>query len=242
MSRQLAEYFPGYQHIADPLIDMADYGMSAATIGPLFEQLRRELSPLVKAISARPQVDDSVLQRHYPEAQQWQFGESVIRSFGFDFNRGRQDKTPHPFMTKFAWGDVRITTRIDEEELSGALFSTMHETGHALYELGIDRSYEGSPFDTGTSAGVHESQSRLWENIVGRSARFWEHYYPKLHATFPEQLSDVSEEQFYTCGQQGPSVADPHRGRRGDVQPPRDHSLWPRTGSAGGQTLRCRFA
>ena len=197
MSRQLADFFPGYEHIADPLINMADYGMSAAVIGPLFEELRLELSPLVKAIAERPQVDDSALHRFYPEAQQQQFGEAVIRDLGFDFRRGRQDKTHHPFMTKFAWGDVRITTRFDENNLSDGLFSTIHETGHALYELGIDPAFEGTPLDTGTSAGVHESQSRLWENVIGRSARFWDHYYPRLRTAFPAQLEDVSVDQFY---------------------------------------------
>jgi carboxypeptidase Taq len=197
LSRQYANFFPGYQHVADPLIEVADYGMRAATIGPLFEELRQLLTPLVKAIGERPQVDDSLLRRHYPEARQWQFGEAAIRDYGFDFARGRQDKTHHPFMTKFAWGDVRITTRFDEHDLSGGLFSTLHEAGHALYELGIKQEYEGTPLDEGTSAGVHESQSRLWENVVGRSARFWDHYYPKLQATFPEALADVSQDQFY---------------------------------------------
>lgn len=197
MSRQYANFFPGYQHIADPLIDAQDYGMSAAQIGPLFEELRRQLSPLVKAISEAEQVDDSVLRRHYPEAVQAEFGKSVVSDLGFDFRRGRMDTTHHPFMTKFAWGDVRITTRYDENELSGALFSSIHETGHALYELGIDQQYEGTPLDTGTSAGVHESQSRLWENVVGRSLGFWEHYFPRLRAAFPQQLADVEVEDFY---------------------------------------------
>ena len=100
-------------------------------------------------------------------------------------------------MTKFAWGDVRITTRYNETDLGDGLFSSIHETGHALYELGIDRKYEGTPLDTGTSAGVHESQSRLWENIVGRSAGFWEYYYPKLATAFPEQTAGTGVETFY---------------------------------------------
>ncbi len=197
MSRQYADYFPGYRHIADPLIDAADYGMSAAQIGPIFEELRQQLSPLVKAISQAQQVDDSMLHRHYPKALQRQFGDALVRDLGFDFQRGRQDETHHPFMTKFAWGDVRITTRYDEDDLGGALFSSIHETGHALYELGIDQQYEGTPLDTGTSAGVHESQSRLWENVVGRSAGFWQHYFPKLAAIFPDQLADVDADAFY---------------------------------------------
>jgi carboxypeptidase Taq len=196
-SRRYADFFGGYQHIADPLIEAADYGMSAAQIGPLFEDLRQQLSPLVKAIGQAQQVDDSVLRRHYPSDRQRQFGESIVRDLGFDFERGRQDTTHHPFMTKFAWGDVRITTRYKENDLGDGLFSSIHETGHALYELGIDQKYEGTPLDTGTSAGVHESQSRLWENIVGRSAGFWQHYLPKLAAVFPEQLAGVDVEQFY---------------------------------------------
>jgi carboxypeptidase Taq len=197
MSRQYANFFPGYQHIADPLIDSADYGMSAGQIGPLFEELRRQLSPLVKAIGQAQQVDDGVLHHHYPEAEQAAFGAAVVRDLGFDFTRGRQDKTHHPFMTKFAWGDVRITTRYNETDLGDGLFSSIHETGHALYELGIDQKYEGTPLDTGTSAGVHESQSRLWENIVGRSAGFWEYYFPKLAAAFPAQTAGTSVEMFY---------------------------------------------
>lgn len=102
-------------------------------------------------------------------------------------------------MTKFSLGDVRITTRTKEDDLSEALFSTLHETGHALYEQGIDMSLEGTPLANGTSSGVHESQSRLWENLVGRSRGFWQHYYPKLQAAFPKQFSDVSLDTFYAA-------------------------------------------
>ncbi|MFZ1771550.1 MAG: carboxypeptidase M32 [Caldilinea sp.] len=197
MSRQMAEFFPGHAHIADPLIDVADEGMTVATIRPLFEELRQALAPLVATIAQRPPVENDFLYRHYPKAQQIEFGEQIIRAFGYDFKRGRQDETHHPYMTKFAHDDVRITTRIDEQDLGNALFSTMHESGHALYELGIDAAYASTPLDTGASAGVHESQSRLWENIVGRSRRFWQHYYPALRAQFPAQLADVEWDAFY---------------------------------------------
>ncbi|MFO7635547.1 MAG: carboxypeptidase M32, partial [Caldilinea sp.] len=197
MSRQMAEFFPGCAHIADPLIDEVDEGMTVATIRPLFEELRQAMAPLVAAIAQRPQVDDSFLHRHYPRAQQLAFGEQIAALFGYDFTRGRQDETLHPFMTKFGHDDARITTRVDEHDLGIALFSTMHETGHALYEMGIDSAYASTVLDAGTSAGVHESQSRLWENVVGRSRRFWEHYYPALHATFPEQLADVEMNAFH---------------------------------------------
>ncbi|SMO90339.1 carboxypeptidase M32 [Melghirimyces algeriensis] len=196
-SRKLADYFPGYEHIADPLIDYSDEGMKASTLRKLFADLRKELVPLVQAVTEQPPVDDSVLKQHYPEKDQWSFGVQVMEALGYDFNRGRQDKTHHPFMTKFSLGDVRITTRFKENDLSEALFSSIHEAGHAMYEQGIRMEYEGTPLAGGTSSGVHESQSRLWENIVGRSRPFWEHFYPKLQRRFPEQLKDVSLDTFH---------------------------------------------
>jgi len=196
-SRRFADFFPGYDHIADPLIDFADYGMKAASISQLFTQLRQQMVPIVKAITSQPPADDSALRKHFPEAQQLKFAEEVVRQLGYDFNRGRIDKTHHPFTTKFSLGDVRITTRVKEDYLGEALFSNIHEAGHAMYEQGVELSLEGTPLATGTSAGVHESQSRLWENIVGRSRGFWEFFYPKLQAEFPEQLKGVSLEAFY---------------------------------------------
>ncbi len=197
LSRRLADYFPGYQHIADPLIDFADYGMRAASVRAVFADLRHQLVPIVEAITAQPPADDACLRQRFPEDQQLAFGREVITRLGYDFNRGRQDKTHHPFMTKFSLGDVRITTRVKEQDLGEALFSTIHEAGHAMYELGIDPAYEGSPLAQGTSAGVHESQSRLWENVVGRSRPFWQYFYPRLQAAFPDQLGRVPLDVFY---------------------------------------------
>jgi carboxypeptidase Taq len=197
LSRRMADCFPGYDHIADPLIDFSDYGMKAASVKSLFGELRSKLVPIVRAITSRPVTDDACLRQHAPEPEQLAFGLGVIRHFGFDFERGRQDKTHHPFMTKFSLGDVRITTRVREDEITDALFSTLHECGHAVYELGIDRAYEGTPLASGTSSGVHESQSRLWENLVGRSRAFWEHFYPELQRTFPKQLGAVPLDTFY---------------------------------------------
>lgn len=197
LSRRYAGYFPGYAHIADPLIDRSDEGMTVAAIRPLFADLRQFLTPLVQAISARPPADASSLHQHFPEQIQREFGEAAIQDFGYDFTRGRQDKTLHPFMTRFSWGDCRITTRFDEENLGAGLFSTFHEAGHAFYEMGTDPAHDGLPLGSGASAGAHESQSRLWENVVGRSLGFWQHYYPKLQATFPQQLGGVTLETFY---------------------------------------------
>ena len=193
----MADCFPGYDHIADPLIDFSDYGMKAASVKQLFGELRGKLVPIVRAITSRPLTDDACVRQHAPEAAQLQFGLDVIRRFGFDFERGRQDKTHHPFMTKFSLGDVRITTRVREDEITDALYSTLHECGHALYELGIDRAFEGSPLANGTSSGVHESQSRLWENLVGRSRGFWEYFYPSLQQAFPKQLQNVQMDAVY---------------------------------------------
>lgn len=196
-SRRYAEYFD-YDHIADPLIDgFASEGLKTETIRRLFADLRKELVPLVKQVTAKEPLDDSCLRQPFPEQQQWDFGVKVIRQLGYDFNRGRQDKAPHPFMTKFSIGDVRITTRLKEDYLAECLFSTIHEAGHALYEQGIRADLEGTPLAYGASSGVHESQSRLWENIVGRSRGFWEHFYPQLQAVFPEQLKEVSLDTFY---------------------------------------------
>ncbi|MDW8326348.1 MAG: carboxypeptidase M32 [Anaerolineales bacterium] len=197
LSRRLADCFPGYEHIADPLIDYSDYGMKVSILRPLFAQLREKLMPLVQAITAMPPADDSCLHQRFPEDRQLAFGLEVVRQLGYDLERGRQDKTHHPFMTKFSLGDVRITTRVREDNFSEAFFSTIHEAGHAMYEQGINPAYEASPLGNAASAGVHESQSRLWENIVGRSWGFWQHFYPKLQAAFPEQFGSVPLETFY---------------------------------------------
>lgn len=196
LSREFSSFFKA-EHVMDPLIGFSDYGMTVATINPLFADLRNQLTPLVETIAAQTPPEDGFLKAHYPEDKQEAIGLDAIRQYGFDFERGRQDRTHHPFMTKFSLSDVRITTRFNENDLSDALFSTMHEAGHAMYELGIDRKFEATPLAEGTSSGVHESQSRLWENIVGRSRDFWTYFYPQLQEAFPSQLGDVSLDKFY---------------------------------------------
>ena len=178
LSRQLADFFPGYEHIADPLIDFSDEGMKASTIRPLFAQLREQLVPIMQTITTQATADDSCLRQTFPEAQQLEFADDVIKRFGYDFERGRRDMTHHPFMTKFSIGDVRITIRTKEDDLSEGLFSMTHEAGHALYEQGTCADYEGLPLDGGPSSGIHESQSRLWENVVGPKSGFLELFLP----------------------------------------------------------------
>jgi carboxypeptidase Taq len=196
-SRAYADYVGPYAHVADPLIDNHDEGMTVAAVRKLFGELRSELGPIVRAITGQPVADDACLRGAFPEPAQLDFGFTVIRRFGYDFERGRLDKTHHPFCTRFSSGDVRITTRVRENDFSDALFSTMHEAGHALYEQGVDAALDGTPLGCGTSMGVHESQSRLWENVVGRSRAFWEHFYPQLCDAFPEHFRKVPLETFF---------------------------------------------
>jgi carboxypeptidase Taq len=197
LSREYAGFFAPYKHIADPLIDDADPGMTTASIRKLFADLRSELVPIMHAVSEQPIVDDGCLHGSFAEPRQIDFDLSVIDRLGYDRRRGRLDKTHHPFCTKFSIGDVRITTRVNENDVSDSLFTMMHETGHALYEQGVSTTLEATPLGWGTSSGVHESQSRLWENVVGRSRGFWVSFLPELKRAFPGQLDSVPLETFY---------------------------------------------
>lgn len=197
LSREYASFFPEAAHPADPLIDLAEPLMSAAEIRRVFAELRAELVPLVHSITSQPVADDSCLKQYYPEASQLAFGVEVAKQIGYDFNRGRQDKTAHPFMTMFSIDDVRMTIRVKENNLTEALFGTLHEGGHALYGQGHDHALARTLLAEGASSGIHESQSRLWENLVGRSRRFWQYFYPRLQQVFPAQLGNVSLDTFY---------------------------------------------
>ncbi len=197
LSREYASYFKPSASIADPLIARYDEGMTTASVRALFAELRAELVPLAQAICDQPPADDSCLRGPFEEAPQLAFSELAVKRFGYDFNRGRLDKTHHPFCTKFGHGDVRITTRVRANDLGECLFSCLHEAGHAMYEQGVAAELVGTPLGHGTSSGVHESQSRLWENLVGRSRGFWQHFYPQLQMTFPTQLGDVPLDRFY---------------------------------------------
>jgi carboxypeptidase Taq len=197
LSREYAGFFKPYDRIADPLIDDADEGMTTASIQSLFAELRRELVPIVRAIADAPVADDRCLRGAFGEAEQLAFSLDVATRLGYDLDRGRLDKTIHPFCTRFGTGDVRITTRVRADDLGDALFSTVHEAGHAMYEQGVSATLDGTPLGSGVSAGVHESQSRLWENIVGRSRSFWEHYFPALQRLYPDHFAGVALDTFY---------------------------------------------
>jgi len=198
LCRRLAEHLGYKDRLYDALLDQYEPGMRTAQVQQIFAGLKEEIVPLVQAISERKdRVDDSMLHAPFDEGKQEAFGKMVAERYGYDFNRGRQDRTVHPFETTFSRNDVRITTRFEPNFLNPALFGTMHETGHALYEQGVGESLEGTLLARGTSLGVHESQSRMWENVVGRSRGFWQHFYPQLQSTFPDQFGHVDLDRFY---------------------------------------------
>jgi carboxypeptidase Taq len=197
LSRDYAEFFAPYDHIADPLIDDYDEGMTAASVRALFSELEAALVPMVRAICEQSPADDGCLRGSFGEKAQLDLSLRAAEAIGYDLARGRLDTTHHPFCTKFALGDVRITTHVRENDVTDSLFSTLHEAGHALYEQGVDAAFEGTPLGRGTSAGVHESQSRLWENVVGRSRGFCHRFYPLLQQSFPDELAGVEPDAFY---------------------------------------------
>ncbi|MCC6802027.1 MAG: carboxypeptidase M32 [Anaerolineae bacterium] len=197
LKREAAEHMGYTDHPYDALLNEYERGMTARRVKELFDAHKPDLVALIAAIRAKGDiVDDSMLHQPFDVTKQRAFGEMVVKSYGYDFNRGRQDEAVHPFCTNFGQGDVRITTRLTPDFLNPALFGTMHEAGHGMYEQGIDPTLEGTPLSRGTSLGVHESQSRMWENFVGRSKAFWTWAYPQLQATFP-QLNGVSLDAFY---------------------------------------------
>lgn len=195
---QKAEAYGYEDNIYDALLDEYEPDMKTREVNRVFAELKTELVPLVRTIAGQlDAVDDSCLKQDFDETAQWDFGIMVLKAIGYDLERGRQDKSVHPFTTSFSINDVRITTRVYKNMFKSALFGTLHEGGHALYEQNIEPSLEGTPLADGTSLGVHESQSRLWENVLGRSRAFWQFYYPRLQEFFPAQLKHVNLEDFY---------------------------------------------
>jgi carboxypeptidase Taq len=198
LARRMADYLGYSEHPYDALLDLFEPGMRASQVTTILAALRDQLTALLRRIQAGGIViDDSLLRQPYDVTRQREFTYDVMRRFGYDFTRGRHDVAPHPFCTSFSIGDVRITSDTKPDDLAYLLFSAMHETGHALYEQGISPQLERTPLAQGTSLGVHESQSRLWENIVGRGRPAWTYFYPRLQGLFGAQLGGVSFDQFY---------------------------------------------
>jgi carboxypeptidase Taq len=182
----------------DALMDAYEPGMRTARVEPLFAALAEELQTLLRAIAAAgPAPPPPFAERRFADAAQWDFTMRLLRDIGFDLDAGRQDRSAHPFTTTIALHDVRLTTRLDESDPFTGISSTMHEAGHGLYDQGFDPAYEDTPIAEAPSLGLHESQSRLWENLVGRSLPFWRHYTPALAASFGDAMAGASAEDVY---------------------------------------------
>ena len=188
----------GYEdHPYNALLNQYERGCTISLLDKVFTALQPGLKELLNKITACPQVEDDFLRRHFPKEKQWQFGMDIMKQLGFNFAAGRQDIAEHPFTTNFSSQDVRLTTRIDENDFSNMTWSCIHECGHGLYEQGLPEKAYGLPLGEFTSLSIHESQSRLWENNVGRSLDSWRFFYPQAKQYFPGSLKDISLQQFY---------------------------------------------
>jgi carboxypeptidase Taq len=199
LKRRYVAFFPPADHPYDVLLDDYEPGMKTADVRRLFDSLRQRQVAIIKDVAARPAPAADFLTRSYAEKDIWRFAVDVVTAFGFDWARGRQDKSVHPFATGIGASDVRITTRWVEGQPLALLFGTMHEAGHALYEQGVGAEHQRTILEGGASLGVHESQSRLWENMVGRSRPFWDHFFPRLQAACPAQLGGVTAGGFHAA-------------------------------------------
>lgn len=197
LSRQVADCLGYEKHPYDALLDQYEPGMTIAEVDRVFGELRPGLVELVKRIADAGPVDDSCLKRDFPEEQQEVFSKTVVKRLGYDFEAGSLDVAVHPFCIGFGRNDVRITTRYMKNWIPCSVMGSIHEAGHAMYEQGFDPKDDFTPLSNATSLGFHESQSRLWENIVGRSRAFWEIFYPELQKAFPGVVDDVSLDTFY---------------------------------------------
>jgi carboxypeptidase Taq len=193
LKHRYVDCFPPVDDPYDTLLDDYEPGMKTAEVRTIFDRLKEVLVPLVDAAAS---AATPAIKGHFPAEKQRQLSLEIVRRFGFDDTAWRLDPAQHPFATSLGTTDIRITTREPETSLDG-LFATMHECGHGLYEHGVDPAFERTPLSRGASLGLHESQSRLWENLVGRSHAFWSWFYPRLQETFPRELGSVDEEKWF---------------------------------------------
>lgn len=197
LRRQQADAYGHEGERYDALLENYEPGMRVARLTPVLSKLRDALIPLIAALQASPRAreKDVLAGRRFDTEAQWRFSQQLLADMGFDLEAGRQDRSIHPFCSGFHPQDVRLTNRLEEDSLS-ALFSALHEGGHGLYEQGFAPEHYRTPLATAPSMGLHESQSRLWENIVGRSRPFWQHYFPRLQQALPQGLQGVGLEDF----------------------------------------------
>ena len=197
LKRQEAEFIGYEHHPYDALMNEYDKGLTTKKADKVFADLMPPLKLLLDKIATKPKIDTSFLRQHFDKNTQWEVGTEMLKRMQFDFDAGRQDISEHPFTTNFCSQDVRVTTRIDENDFSNMLWSCIHEGGHALYEQGLPADQYGLPLGEYCSLSIHESQSRLWENCIGRSRPFWENNYELLKEKFPVQFNVVTLNSFY---------------------------------------------
>ncbi len=198
LKKEAAEILGYENHPYNALIDQYEYGMTVDILDNVFNQVKNDLVPIIQNLVVQEQPDTSFLEAYFNEDKQWKFGLDVLRDIGYNFQAGRQDKSAHPFSISMgSAADVRVTTRVDEHNYAYMLWSTIHEGGHALYEQGLPTEEYGMPLGQAASLSIHESQSRLWENHVGRSLQFWQYYLPKLKMVFPREFQNIDVNTFY---------------------------------------------
>jgi carboxypeptidase Taq len=199
----------------DALLDGNEPGMTVARLGPVLARLRERLVPMVRALAGGREPEDVLAGRRFEAGAQIRFTLRLLEELGFDLGAGRLDQSVHPFTGGSHPRDVRLTTRVEEDQLPRALFASIHEGGHGLYEQGLSEAHHRTPLGAAPSMGLHESQSRLWENLVGRSRPFWRRFFPVLQQHFPRELADVGAEGFYRAiNRVGPSLV---RGQADEV-------------------------
>jgi carboxypeptidase Taq len=196
LRRRYVECFAPYDDVYDPLLDIYEPGMKTADVESIFVRLKEALVPMIRTFAENGLVDDSSLRGHFPRDAQRRFSLAVLERWGMDRAAWRLDKTVHPFMTCFSPSDIRLTTNFHEDSLHGVL-SCLHEFGHGVYERNVDPAFTRTPLAEGVSSAFHESQSRLWENLVGRNIATWRYFYPRLQQEFPDHFGDVSLETFH---------------------------------------------
>jgi carboxypeptidase Taq len=195
LKRRYVDCFEGYDEPYDVLLDDYEPGMKTAEVRAVFDDLKAELVPLIAEVGST-EPEEEFMSGPFPIDAQHEFSLRVIERFGYDPQFFRLDLTVHPFAASSGTQDIRLTTRYKDDDIT-SVFTAMHECGHGLYEHGVSQSLERTPLCHGVSSALHESQSRLWENLVGRSRPFWNHFYPQLQEAFPQALGDVDQERFY---------------------------------------------
>jgi carboxypeptidase Taq len=197
LKREEAEILGYEKHRYDALLNQYEPGLTTEEVTIVFNEVKEKLTPFVQEIFKKQKPNDQFMFGNFDEQKQWDLGIELLQQMGYDFEAGRQDKSSHPFSTSFNSKDVRITTRVSKTDFSEMIWSTIHEGGHALYEQGLPLEEYGLPCGEAISLGIHESQSRLWENNVGRSLGYWKANWSKVTSRFPNEMKNVSPEDFY---------------------------------------------